>query len=389
MAELDLWNRIQQQNEQVQVEWRDYEQRKAAQQREAILRRQEAATAQEVAYHHSQPHLHIPQAPPAGPPRRLTEGSLRAQEAEQQRFDRLEQSLARGARESSRGHGGPPEQQRSKPRLTHPERGSSAHKENRGKISLLPPSTAASSCAPGRRGGGAPSESGMTTATERARRPVHYSRQMDKPPSTGYGQMDDFLNPVDGIRGQMRRAGVEPKNHLNEQRKLLADMAAQKQQKAQQDEELRERAAEQRERLRDQTLAHGATRGASAGRRAAKPPEPPPTAPRAHEPGHVPAYLRQRKAEWAANAAEEDARRRAEEECPPGLRLVGEEEKARILDKLAEEKAKANVELRQMPFVIKTQASQQKKDRLEARLEEIDGAVQAYMKDKVFVPADM
>jgi len=103
----------------------------------------------------------------------------------------------------------------------------------------------------------------------------------------------------------------------------------------------------------------------------------------------VPAYLRQRKAEWAANAAEEDARRRAEEECPPGLRLVGEEEKARILDKLAEEKAKANVELRQMPFVIKTQASQQKKDRLEARLEEIDGAVQAYMKDKVFVPADM
>ena len=27
--------------------------------------------------------------------------------------------------------------------------------------------------------------------------------------------------------------------------------------------------------------------------------------------------------------------------------------------------------------------------RLEARLEEIDGAVQAYSKDKVFVPADM
>ena len=83
------------------------------------------------------------------------------------------------------------------------------------------------------------------------------------------------------------------------------------------------------------------------------------------------------------------ARRAAEAECPPGLRIVGAEEKARILEKLADEKAKAAVELRQLPFVIKTQATQQKKDALEARLEEIEGAEQAYSKDKVFVPADM
>ena len=42
-----------------------------------------------------------------------------------------------------------------------------------------------------------------------------------------------------------------------------------------------------------------------------------------------------------------------------------------------------------MPFVIKTQASQAKKDALEKRLEEIDGAEEAYQREKVFVPLDM
>jgi len=385
-VEVELRNSILAQNAEVALQMQDYQRRKA----EAQLHRQEEQLAAEGEQHRQHQHL-PPQAPPMAPgasQRRLTEGSLREQEREQERFARLEQSLARGAQEGQRGGTGAELPQRaSKGRLTHPERTNSAHKENRGKISLLPPSTAASSCAPSRRGGAAPSESGMTTASERLRRPVHYSHLMSKEKG---GQMDDFLNPAHGIREQMRRAGVEPKNHLNEQRRLLADMKAQKQQRAQQDATVAEQESYKREVLKHKILAEGAEkRAVSAGRRANKPPEPPPSAPRPHEPGHVPAYLRQRKAEWAAEAAEEEARRRAEEECPPGLRLVGDEERRRILDKLAEERAKTAVELQQMPFVIKTNASQQKKDRLEARLEEIEGAVEAYMKDKVFVPADM
>ena len=50
----------------------------------------------------------------------------------------------------------------------------------------------------------------MTTASERARRPIHFSHLMDRDLS---GQMDGVLNPVDGIRGQMKRAGIEPKDH--------------------------------------------------------------------------------------------------------------------------------------------------------------------------------
>ena len=41
-----------------------------------------------------------------------------------------------------------------------------------------------------------------------------------------------------------------------------------------------------------------------------------------------------------------------------------------------------------MPFVIKTQRAQAQKDKLEARIAEIEGAVAAYSKPKVLVPED-
>merc|ERR1712094_168491 len=103
---------------------------------------------------------------------------------------------------------------------------------------------------------------------------------------------------------------------------------------------------------------------------------------RAHEAGTVPAYLQRRKAEWAAEAEADRERAALAAECPPGLRVVPEEEKARILQTLAEEKEKAEAALQQLSFVIKTHATQKRKDQLEARLLEIDGAVSAYSKDK-------
>ena len=102
----------------------------------------------------------------------------------------------------------------------------------------------------------------------------------------------------------------------------------------------------------------------------------------------MPAYLQRRKNEWAAEAEAEAQRREAEEQCPPGLRLVGAEEKARVLGTLQAEHEKAQAALLQLPFVIKTQATQKRKDQLEARLLEIDGAIKLYSKEKILVPAN-
>lgn len=62
--------------------------------------------------------------------------------------------------------------------------------------------------------------------------------------------------------------------------------------------------------------------------------------PSRHKSGVVPAYLQRRKAEWEGEAHAEAARAARAAECPPGLRLVGEEEKAAILVKLDEERKK-------------------------------------------------
>lgn len=369
----DLQARIERQNAEVELQWQEYEARKAA--------KAERKARDDLHQDYSQP----------------SEARLLEQERELDRQLQLERSLQRGA-SADRGSKGAATAPR---RLTHANLAQQPEKENRGKISLLPPRTGASGCAPSARP--PPSTAASATPSERLRRPVHFTHAMAKDSGT---QMDTFLNPVDGIRGQMKRAGIQPKNHFSEEKQRLAGMAAHRQVQAQAEAEQAEERERQKAVVRERAVskAHATldnlgggsgppSRGASAGRRSTRPPptgsQPPPPAPRAHEPGHVPAYLQRRKAEWAAEANEEAARAAAEAECPPGLRLVGTEEKARILEKLADERAKATLELRQMPFVIKTNASQQKKDRLEARLEEIDGAEQAYAKEKVFVPADM
>mmetsp|Transcript_39155 Transcript_39155/g.88957 ORF Transcript_39155/g.88957 Transcript_39155/m.88957 type:complete len:364 (-) Transcript_39155:642-1733(-) len=307
----------------------------------------------------------------------LTEDALRAQERELDQQLQLEQ--ARFQARQPTGH-----------KLTLPAHG----KENGGRASIpLLPQTGAPRAPP------TASVANSVTPSERRRRPVHFTHAMVKETCTS--QMDEFMNPVNGIRDQMRRAGIAPKNHLREQRERISELATMRQQKTQaeaaaederlrKEQQLRSRSRQHHQATR-QTLEFGeeapglAPRGPSAGRRSSRQPEAPP--PRAHEAGAVPAYLQRRKAQWAAEEAADAERAAAEAQCPPGLRLVGPEEKERILQTLADEKAKATLELQSLPFVIKTKASQQRKDKLEDRLEQIDKATAEYLKEKVFVPA--
>lgn len=226
-----------------------------------------------------------------------------------------------------------------------------------------------------------------TGSRERRQRPVHYTHLMGKAEAN---QMDQFLNPVKGIRDEMRRAGVEPKNHLQEQREHIHGLAARRQQatmaeKDAADERLR-RESNLRLKAREKAQNTLADQG-PARRRVPEESERGSSAAR-HEAGVVPAYLQRRKAEWAAQAQEEEERQAARADCPPGLRVVGEEEKARIMQTLQTERGKAEESLRSLPFVVKTQATQQKKDALEARVVEIDGAIAAYSKERVLVPAE-
>lgn len=204
------------------------------------------------------------------------------------------------------------------------------------------------------------------------------------------GQMSNCLNPVDGIRGEMRRAGVQPKNHLREQRQHIQNLSLQRSEQAVNEKVQAEEKRRKDERIRDAALSRAQDKlleGRPRARQASSPSEAPPP-PAQPGRGQVPAYLQRRKAEWAAQASAEAELEAARSECPPGLRIVPPEEKAQILSTLAVEKDKAEASLRALPFVVKTQATQTKKDALENRLLEIEGALQAYSKERVLVPAD-
>ena len=62
---------------------------------------------------------------------------------------------------------------------------------------------------------------------------------------------DQFLRPTDGIRGEMKRAGIEPKDHMRENRQLLKEMAEVQLQRKEYEAE----SAEDKKR-RDATIRH-------------------------------------------------------------------------------------------------------------------------------------
>ena len=267
-------------------------------------------------------------------------------------------------------------------------RGGKENLSRRASIPLMPPPHT-----------GAPPSSAMpppsTGRPDTLRRPVHFSHTMVREGDGLRSQMDSFMKPTVGIRGEMRQAGIQPKDHQRENRRMIQGLAARKKEQAQEladiEEDKRLRVASMRERATSRAQQHVMPAGPQAGRRSVRQPAMPAPIARddnagKHAPGAMPAYLQRRKAEWAAEASAEAERREMEELCPPGLRLVGAGEKAAVLGTLAAEQEKAQAALLALPFVVKTHATQKRKDQLEARLLEIDGAMAAYAKEKVLVP---
>jgi hypothetical protein len=100
--------------------------------------------------------------------------------------------------------------------------------------------------------------------------------------------------------------------------------------------------------------------------------------------GRVPQYLVDRKQKWEEEK-EEMRRRLPDPNCPPGMRLMPEEERLNTLQVLQESKETVLEQLRRMPFVIETPSLRKKQDALESKLREIENALTIFSKQKVFV----
>ena len=103
--------------------------------------------------------------------------------------------------------------------------------------------------------------------------------------------------------------------------------------------------------------------------------------------GKVPDYIEQRKAKWAAEK-EEMKKRMPDPNCPPGMKLMPDEERRETLEVLLQSRTEALRQLQHMPFIVETPSATRKKLALEDKLKEIEDAVALFSRTKVFVKAE-
>ena len=103
--------------------------------------------------------------------------------------------------------------------------------------------------------------------------------------------------------------------------------------------------------------------------------------------GQVPAYLNNVKKEVQneKRAVEEMVRAQQPGNCPPGMRLMPEDERLEMLRTLKESMKEGNDQLDRMPLNITTKKAIDKKRALEKKLEEIQDALKMFSKKEIFI----
>jgi len=103
--------------------------------------------------------------------------------------------------------------------------------------------------------------------------------------------------------------------------------------------------------------------------------------------GKVPTYLKERRAELEA-AAEERRRNMPDEDCPPGMTMLPEEERVSTLAILTKSLAECKKQLGQMPLLIETHGQRKRQEALDDKMRELEEAIKIFGRDKVFVRED-
>lgn len=122
---------------------------------------------------------------------------------------------------------------------------------------------------------------------------------------------------------------------------------------------------------------------ADAKTRAHKPKPGPKKYENAHKPGEIPKFITRRKEEIEAEHAPIP-----ESKCPPGMRLLSDEEKMDAILNLKEQKEAIEAQLAKAPLRIESPQLLRQKRMLEQELTDIDASIDQLSRQYVFVPED-
>lgn len=103
--------------------------------------------------------------------------------------------------------------------------------------------------------------------------------------------------------------------------------------------------------------------------------------------GRVPPYLAARQKKWLEE--EEERRRNAPDPtCPRGMKVMPNDERIETLGVLRESQAEARKQLYALPLTIDTPSQLRYKNKLEAKLKEIEEAILIFDRDRVYIADD-
>eukprot|EP01035_Chromulina_nebulosa_P019230 gene19230-25081_t len=100
--------------------------------------------------------------------------------------------------------------------------------------------------------------------------------------------------------------------------------------------------------------------------------------------GRIPKYLEDRKQQWE-DEQEEIKRRAPDPNCPPGMKLMHENERLETLSVLKQNREDLLLQLGKLPFVIETPSQIRRKNDIDMKLKEIENAIGLFSKTKVYI----
>ena len=102
--------------------------------------------------------------------------------------------------------------------------------------------------------------------------------------------------------------------------------------------------------------------------------------------GRIPRYLVKRQQKWAKE--EEERRKNAPDpHCPRGMKIMDDEERIETLRVLRQSQTEARRQLYALPLTIDTPTQLRRKNKLEAKLKEIEEAILIFDRERVFIAA--
>jgi hypothetical protein len=102
-----------------------------------------------------------------------------------------------------------------------------------------------------------------------------------------------------------------------------------------------------------------------------------------HAPGEIPHFVGAHKAAMVSKSAVPQA-----DGCPPGMRLLSEQEKQDSIQELTDQKEELTTKLARLPLTIESPTLLREKKLMEIELDEIEKSIDQLKKKFVFVPDD-